>query len=157
MMNIRVFATCLIVVLVLIVLIISAFILTIGFAPFPYTRQNRRFDRELNEAMIYLVETAISVQYSTHSAEKLQEILTEELFEKEVTYLFRGYVFENVSHYYVNRDYMRTMRYSGDNQWSVVVGMHEGGLMSGYSFFLHVTIIKTESGSYRISFIGADA
>jgi len=153
----KIFAGTAIIVLViafLIAMLFMPFALSIGYISLPYTGHNKNFDKEQNEAMIHFVEQVIDVQYKTHSPETLKEIFTEEFLESEGNYLHDLFREGPV---YFNKNYMKTMRLTKENQWSVVISMHEGGLMSGYSFFLHVTIIKTEDGAYLINSIGRDA
>ena len=133
--------------------LLRLFLLTIlGFFPLPYTPHNRNLDREQNEAIISLVEQAITVRYETHCMETLEAIFTDEL-EEHYEHYSRYYLMD-VSTYYVSRFYMWTIFRDKEDQWNVEVGMHEGCLMSGYSFFLKVCIVKLDCGSYRIRYIG---
>ena len=143
------------IIIVAIIFLVLSFITTcLGFFPFSYARHNRNFDKEMNVAIIDLVEQLISVKYNTHCSETLERIFTEELLEKYSEY--HHHLFKNIP-FFVNRNYMQSLHGSGDGKWTVIVGMHEGGLMTGYSFYLHVTIVEMASGSYLISSIGEDA
>ena len=127
------------------------FMWSVGYVSFPYTRHNKDFDKEQNKAMIHLVEQVFDARYKTHSVETLEKIFTEELLENYDNYIHN---FFQEGPFYYNKNYMKTIHFTEENQWTVIVSMHEGGLMSGNSYFLHVTIIKTEDGSYLISSIG---
>lgn len=119
-----------------------------------HVKDNENFDKEINNVVKDLVEQVIMVQYKTHSADTLEKIFTEELLQELED--FYPYFYRNESFYFVNRNYMRTLRRSEEDRWYVVVGIHEG-LLFGDSFFLHIGIIQKEDGSYVISFIGKDA
>jgi len=144
--------------IIMIVVMVAMFLLRLylltilGFAPIPFVPHNKNLDREQNEAIISLVEQAITVRYETHCMETLEAIFTDELEEQNEDY--SRYYFKDVSPYYVSRFYMCSIYSDKEDQWVVVIGIHEGGLMSGYSFFLYITIVRLECGSYRISSIG---
>jgi len=130
------------------------FVSTIAYFSLFHTRYNRNFESELNNAIINLVEQVINVQYRTHCEETLKKIFTEELLENYDDY--HPHFFREES-FFVNRNFMESLHYRGDNEWSVSVGITEGGFLSGHSFFLHITVVKTEEGSYLIHVIGRDA
>ena len=142
--------------------IVLAIILTIIFAMansvLLHARHNKNHSKELNEAIINLVEQLIEVKYETHCTETLEKIFTEELLE--IYDDIHPHFFREESFYFVNRTFMRSLYYLGDNQWSVIVRIHEGFFLSRTperSFWLYITIIKTESGSYLINYIARNA
>ena len=126
--------------------------LILGYVPFLRTRHNTNFERELNVAIINLVEQVIDIQYRTHCLESLELIFTEELMENYDD--FHPHFFRNETFFFVNRNYMRTLYYLGEGRWDVIVRIHEGSLRTGNSFFLYLTIVRGENGSYMVDFIG---
>jgi len=132
--------------------IVFAFSLVSCQGGFPPTPHNKSFDKEINEAVIHLVEQVIDVQYKTHNKELLRTLFTDELLEKNLEkYNDYYHVFFKDVPFRYSKDYMKSLRNTDDNQWSVIIRMHEGGLISERSFWLYITIIKTEDGSYKIS------
>ena len=100
------------------------FILTVGYVPFGPIRHNRNFSKELNQAVINLVDQVITIQYKTHCQETLVKIFTEELIKNYDNYIHNFFREES---FYFNKNYMQTLHYIDNNQWSVTVAMHEEG------------------------------
>jgi len=126
--------------------------LILGYVPFLRTRHNTNFERELNIAIINLVEQVVDIQYRTHCLESLELIFTEELMERYDD--AHPNFFRNETFFFVNRNYMRTLHYADDDRWYVNVRIHEGPLRTVTSFFLQIAIVRCEDHSYKIDFIG---
>ena len=141
-------------VIAIVFFIVVTFVFKVGFFPLPHVPHNRNIDRELNRAIIDLVEQVTQVQYHTHCRETMEQIFTSHLLENYDNY--HHDFFRDVRPVYVNRNYMRSMPYIGDGEWHVIVTIHEGRIWSGESFFLHIHVIETEEGSYQIHRIGRD-
>ena len=117
-----------------------------------HVKDNNKVDKELNDAVKKLVGEVIRVQYKTHDEEALKEICTEELLENIEDYYYKFYRHELF--YFINSNYMQTLRYSEySNKWHVTLRVREG-IFSGESFYLYIGFTQQEDGSYLISSIG---
>jgi len=134
----------------LFVIVLISLIYIFFLAP---VRNNNEFSPEFNSVVKELVNEMLIARYRPYRNVSLEDIFTEELRENLDDW-FPFFVSEQRL-YFVNRSYMRSLRYVGDNQWYVVVGITEG--IFGNSFFIEVGITQQEDGHYKISFVGKDA
>ena len=132
-----------------VVFIMLAFISFVFFR----THDNKKFSKEVNDSIKYLVEQVIQVQYYTHDKKILEEIFTEELLENyEDSY--NGF-FREKSTYFMRKNYMQTLRYSeNEEQWTVSIRIREAFFDDGV--WLVISVIQDEDGEYRIADIGLD-
>ena len=129
-------------------------ILSIVSFRFFHVRSNPAFDQEINDSVKELVSQLIRIKYRTHDEEALEKIFTEELIEN-LDNIYPDF-FQDVSFYFVNGNYMRTLYYYDDNLWYVIVRIYEGLLFKN-SFQIAIGITQREDGTYVISFVGKDS
>jgi len=117
--------------------------------------RNNAFDRELNEAVISLVNQTVTVKFRTHCMETLEDIMTKELLER-LENLYSDF-FRDERFYFVNRNFMRTLTwFETGSHWGIQVGIYEG-IFFDRSYFIEMHIIQNADKTYEISFIGKDA